>query len=80
MKIFIEKDSRYYVGTANDIKAVHKSILRACKEGRATMYSFFTDVTFNQFKIYGLKVTSDNYFAIYEGEDVLYLLITGEIK
>lgn len=80
MKTFISKDSTYYVGTANDIKAIHKSILRAMREGRATMYSFFTDVTFNQFKIYGLKVVSGNYFAIYEGEDILYLLITGELR
>lgn len=80
MKTFIGKDSTYYVGTANDIKAVHKSILRAMREGRVTMFSFFTEVDYNPFKIYGLKVTSHNYFAIYKGEDILYLLITGEIK
>lgn len=80
MKKFVGKNSRYYVGTANDIKAVYKSIVRANLEGRANLHSFFINMEFNPYKIYGLKVTSKNYFSIINGEDVLYSIITGEIK
>lgn len=73
-------NSKYYVDTANEIKGIFKSIKRANKEGRANLHSFFVDVEFNPYKIYGLKVTANNYFAIINGEDILYLLITGEIK
>lgn len=73
-------DAKYFIGTANEIKAIFKSIKRANKKGNANLHSFFVDVKFSPFKIYGLKVTEHNYFSIIEGEDILYLLITNEIK
>jgi hypothetical protein len=86
MRIFITtgttyEEATYYVGTADEVKALYKSITRACRAGNTELKRYhLDDAKFNPYKMYGLCIDSDNWVTIVAGDTILRMIVCGDIE
>jgi hypothetical protein len=60
-----ERTSIIFVGEAEDIAALHKSICRASEKGNTSLFPIFVDMPrYNPANIYGLGIEENGSFSI----------------
>ena len=78
----------YYIGTADEIKSLYRSIQRAAYKTNDLKNPEYKTDLFPRFsgypkvkpdKVYGLKIDADNYFTIVNSDVMLAILIENRV-
>lgn len=74
-------DSIYYVGSAADIKAMYKSIVRKWRKNRTDICPLYdgTPKFDGRKQVYALRISKDSLMTVVNSDTMLSLILAGDV-